>query len=206
MSSAIFPTLPGLGWGGTRTPVWSTQVQRSVSGRETRAADWTYPQWKWSLPIEFLRSLAPAELQTLAGFYNARQGQFDSFLFADPVDNAATAQQIGIGDGATAQFQLVRAFGGFLEPVTAPNLSAPCAISVNGTVASPSTYTVLGWGNTDPGTVNFAAAPAAGAVILASFAFLWPCRFTSDNVEFENFLAGYWSVDKLEFQSLKGNG
>ena len=49
MSNAIFPTLPGLKWGTTRTPQWSTQVQQASSGREMRAAFWSYPRWKYSL-------------------------------------------------------------------------------------------------------------------------------------------------------------
>ena len=37
MGNAVFPTLPGLKWGVTKTPIWSTQVQKSISGRELRA-------------------------------------------------------------------------------------------------------------------------------------------------------------------------
>jgi hypothetical protein len=61
-------------------------------------------------------------MQTLLGFYNARQGSFDTFLFTDPDDSSITGQQIGIGDGSTKTFQLLRALGGFNDIIQAPNV------------------------------------------------------------------------------------
>src|SRR5229473_1666909 len=122
MSNAIFPTLVGLGWSVKRVPMWKTRVQEAISGKETRIADWSFPRWKWELAYDFLRGDAGhAEFQSLAGFFNQRQGVFDSFLYQDADDNGATAQLLGSGDGATRSFQLVRTLGGFIEPIIAPN-------------------------------------------------------------------------------------
>ncbi len=133
MSTQIFPSLPGLGWSVKRTPQWKTRVQESISGKETRIADWSFPRWQWELTFEFLRQAGAnqqaqsfagqtySEFQLLAGFFNARQGMFDSFLYQDADDNAVTGQQFGTGDGTTTVFQLARAFGGFVEPILAPN-------------------------------------------------------------------------------------
>jgi uncharacterized protein (TIGR02217 family) len=122
MSTAILPSLAGLGFPVTRTPVWDTVLQQNISGKEVRVALQSYPRWKWELSFTVLRSSAAyTELQQLAGFFNARQGMFDTFLYQDADDNSVTSQTIGTGDGTTTAFQLIRSFGSFLEPVLAPN-------------------------------------------------------------------------------------
>lgn len=138
MGTAIFPTLPGLTFPVTRSPIWDTLTQATVSGKETRIALQTYPRWKWQLVVSILRSSAAyTEFQTLIGFLNARQGMFDSFLYSDAddystlVNLAGTAQTLGVSDGAKKAYQLTRAFGSFVEPVLAPN--AVATVYDNGT-------------------------------------------------------------------------
>lgn len=58
MGNAVFPALPGLKWGAKKTPVWSTNIQKSANGRELRAAYYSYPQWRFSLSFEVLRTKA----------------------------------------------------------------------------------------------------------------------------------------------------
>ncbi len=122
MSDAIYPTLPGLTWPVKRTPMWKTHISTTPSGREWRAALMNTPRYRYTLPYEFLRNEAAfQEFQTLFGFFNARQGSYDSFLFNDASDNTATAQAFGAGDGSTVLFQLLRTLGGNSEPVFALN-------------------------------------------------------------------------------------
>ena len=110
MSNAVFPVLAGLDWNVIKTPVWKTRIQEAVSGKELRAALMSYPLWKFSLSYTVLRAnAANAELQTLMGFFNARQGMFDSFLYTDPTDNSVANQSFGTGDGSTTAFQIGRA-------------------------------------------------------------------------------------------------
>ena len=151
MSSAVFPTLTGLGWDVVRTPMWDTTIQQNVSGKEVRMSNYTYPRHQWDLTFDGLRqgtinSVVFGEFATLFGFYNQRQGSFDSFLYADADDNTVAAQTVATGDGTTKAFQLVRAFGGFVEPVLAPNVVtqvydngtpvAAVAAPTNGTLTS----------------------------------------------------------------------
>src|SRR5580704_13557651 len=145
--TAIFPTLPGLGWSVSKAPRFATRIQRAVSGRELRVLDQPNPIWSWTLTYSMLRdphdTRGPSgpgagydELRTLMGFFLQQQGAFSPFLYNDPTDDAATAQAIGAGDGSAAVFQLVRAMGaglpggGFAEPITAPNTLA--AVYFNG--------------------------------------------------------------------------
>lgn len=122
MSNDVFPALPGLMWGTTRTPIWATKVLTASSGRELRASFQSYPRYRYLMKYEFLRERGGhAELQSLLGFFNQMGGSLDSFLFQDDSDYTATDQALGVGDGTTSEFRLVREYGGFVEPVLAPN-------------------------------------------------------------------------------------
>ena len=135
MSNQVYPSLPGLMWDWTRTPVWSTTEKKSVSGRSFRTANYSYPLYQIKLAYEVLRSAgAYAEMAQLVGFYNQMNGAFDTFLWVDPDDNTIANQGFGAGDGSTTQFQLVRAVGGYVEPVSA--LSVPPYILVAGACAN----------------------------------------------------------------------
>ena len=80
----VFPSLPGLAWGVTKTPTFQTRIQRAVSGRELRALDYPYPLWQFTLVFDFLRDNPTAgydELRTLMGFFLLCRGAFGTFLF-----------------------------------------------------------------------------------------------------------------------------
>ncbi len=217
MSSAVFPALIGQGWSVTREPLWQTRVQQSISGKETRLADWSYPRWEWGLTYDVLRQGAIggavyAEFAQLAGFFNARQGQFDTFLYEDADDNAVAGQAIAIGDGTTSVFQLVRSFGNFIEPILAPNVGAN--VYLNGVAQTPETaWNMTGWGGTfligggasteAVGSLNFLTAPASGVSITADFSYYFPCRFGVDNLSFEKFMAALYALKKITFRSVK---
>lgn len=131
MSDAVYPVLPGLSWPVKRTPVWNTRVQTSASGREWRLSMMNTPRYRYVLPYEFLRNEAAfAEYQTLFGFFNARRGSYDTFLFDDLGDNTVSEQPFATANGTTAQFPLVRTFGGFTEPIGASK--GPVDLFING--------------------------------------------------------------------------
>jgi uncharacterized protein (TIGR02217 family) len=134
-------------------------------------------------------------LQTLIGFYNARQGQFDDWLYSDPDDSSVTAQQFGVGDGVTTSFQLVRTFGGFSEPVTAL-VSTDFPVYVNGTATGAVAATLTG-------VVTFTTAPAAGALLTATFSYYWRVRFDDLDLTLDKMMGGLWSSGDISFTSVK---
>lgn len=200
MSNAVFPTLPGLLFNVVKQPEFSTKVQRATSGKELRAAFMQYPLWTFKLSYEFLRSAAAyTEMQTLLGFFTARQGMFDSFLFSDPDDNSVTDYQFGIGDGVTTKFQLTRAYGAFIEPVQ--NVNVLTNIKKAGTtLASPADYSIDA-----NGLVTFVTAPAGGNALTWSGTYYFRVRFLQDVAEFNKFMQGLWDLKKLEFVGSTGN-
>lgn len=197
MSNAVFPSLPGIKWGSTRTPFWSTKVQTSASGRELRAGYWSHPRWKYSLSYEVLRANALQELQQLVGFFNARQGMLDTFLYDDPDDNTATAQAFGIVQAGVTQYQLARSYGGWVEPVIAPKANP--VIKAGSTTLTPGTHYTLG----NNGVVNLLGGASAGQSLTWTGGFYWRCRFLHDSADFEQFLYQLWSAKKIEFQTVK---
>lgn len=202
MSQAIFPTFAGATFNTDRTPIWSTTKKTSVSGREFRASNYTYPRYKYKLIYEFLRQgmhqgTGYTEFAQLVGFFNARHGDFDSFLFTDPDDNSVTAQVIGTGDGATLAFQLIRTFGGFAEPVFDVN-SAPL-IYVNGVLQTLTThYTVSA-----SGLVTFVTAPAGALPITWTGTYYRRVTFVQSMVDFTKFMSNLWSLKTIEIISAK---
>lgn len=208
MSSAVFPALAGLEWNVAKVASWNSRVQGSVGGYETRIALQSLPRWRWTLQYEFLRqATAYAEFQTLADFFNARKGRYDSFLYTDPTDSViadtspATRQVFGTGDGSDTTFQLARSLkaGGVTEPVY--NLNGTPKIYKNDVLLTVVTdYTVSA-----TGLVTFVAAPAAAAVLTWSGAYYWRARFEQDASEFTLFANQYWQNRQVSLISILGS-
>lgn len=203
----VFPVLPGLAWSVTKSPRFRTRTQESVSGRELRLSDQVVPRWTFSLTYDFLRDEHDVrggqglgtgydELRTLEGFFLQMQGSFTAFLFDDPSDDTVTGQVLATTDGVTSAFQLIRTFGGFNEPMLAPNNVS--AVYLNGIVQSPSTYSV----NPANGIVTFTSAPTGGETLSADFTYYFRVRFVDDSMDFENFQYQLWQLKKLQLISV----
>ena len=86
-----FPTLSGQGWSRTFTPVFATTTAAHVSGRESRAARRATLRWQIDLAFDVLRMDGVADLQALAGVYEAARGQDLPFVVAVPPELGAGA-------------------------------------------------------------------------------------------------------------------
>ena len=201
MTLPTFPTLPGQGWSVKKAPTFSTRVAAHSSGREVRVGLYAHALYQFELTFDGLDSssqfagLQNQSLQTLLGFYVAAQGQFGTFLYVDPTDNAASGAVFGTGDGTTTSFLLWRPIGATTEPVS--YATSVSGVTINGSASG------ISWALAQPNTINFATPPAAGAVLAWSGAFGFQCRFTDDSEEFENFMCGLWKVDSLKFRQVR---
>lgn len=204
MSSSIFPTrseLPGIAYEVVRAVMWKgSEVIESLSGKETAIAYQANPRWEWTLRFEFLRQ-ARGEFSSLAGFFNRMKGPFDTFLFTDEDDFEVTSQVIGSGTSVQADFQLVRTFGQFTEPVLAPN--AVTGVFFDGTLIDPSNYTVSAYGSDNPGVITFSVLPGAGVSVSVNMTYYWPCRFVDQNMSFSKFMDQLYSAGSVKFKSVK---
>lgn len=194
MSNLIFPSLPGASIEIKRSPYWESTVQRSVSGRSLGITAYTYPLWKYRVGFEFLRAGSFAELEQIVGFFNKHRGRTDTWLFFDEEDYLVTSQQIGLGDGVTTAFQLVRSFGDFIEPITEPKQFN--SMTVAG-IETP-LYAHAGGGR-----ILFSAAPGAGQPIVWGGEFYRRCRFDDSTLDAERFLWRLWRAKTVEFTTEK---
>lgn len=190
MSSEVYPSLPGLTFGTERTYAFVTDVQENVSGAEVRQAKRAYPVRSWMLKYEFLRqNLARTEFVTLVSFFFRHRGRFDDFLFEDPADNAATDQLLGSGDGVRTQFQLLRRWQNFAEPIYSPK--AISEVRVNGTPTAG--YTV----NASTGIITFSSPPASGHAVRVDFTYYWRVRFEDDKLTLVEFVKLFFETRRL---------
>jgi len=197
----VFPQLPGQGWSVHKRPSFSTRTISHVSGREVRIPLYTQALYEFELTFDALAAngawpgLGVNSLQSLMGLYLQCQGQYGTFLYTDPTDNAVTGQVIAVGDGATVSFPFQRALGGAVETVS--YVTGASSITVNDVALRD------GWSVMAPNSLTFTAAPASGAVVKADFTFAYECRFLDDQNDFENFMNGLWTVSSLKFRSVK---
>jgi hypothetical protein len=187
MTFPTFPTFPALDISDTRSVVASTLRQPAISGRNTFQPLWPYPKYKITRKYNALAVLGSsyggdAEWQELEDFWK-------TVMFASPggvfqinldLDNTATGQAVGTGDGTTVSFQLMRALYNFPEPVLAPTTYQVYVNSVLTAVSAP-VY----------GIVTFAAAPVSGAAITWSGTYDWLAQFDEDTVDLDR-LAFYF--------------
>lgn len=167
------------------SPEFSTSITVTASGHERRASHWADARLRFDVGPG-IRS--EEELGTLIAFFRARRGAARAFLLADPFDYSSNGmtgtptmldQTLGTGDGTTANFHLVKHYGGAgdpqIRPITRPRPES-VTVSVGGLPAS-------GWTLGEKGMLLFDAAPPEGVDIRAGFLFDVPVRFAEDRLD-----------------------
>jgi uncharacterized protein (TIGR02217 family) len=174
----------------TGGPVRRTDIVNLSNGRENRNQRWQNSRRSYDAGSG-IRSVA--DLYEVLAFFEARAGEMYGFRFRDPVDwkscapgaaIAATDQALGIGDGTTAAFQLVKAYGDgeakWLRTIAKP-VAGSVTVALDGVVADGATYGI------DPATglVVFSAGhlPGDGVAVTAGFEFDVPVRFATDRID-----------------------
>lgn len=198
MSNALYPTLAGLMWDITKTPIFNTVIQRAADLSELRASYASEPVYDITLKYDILRDDAVYnEFRTLLGFYNARQGAFDSFLYLDPDDSVALLQGFGTGDASTTQFQLARAVGN--SSASVGNIAPGLTVQINGTPTVA--YTI-----DSKGLVTFTTAPGSGAALTWSGAYYMRCRFKTEDspITFNQFMSKLWETGTVAMRGTYG--
>lgn len=204
MSGLIYPSnLPGLTWESSRALLFKTKIKEAVSGKESRMTYQVYPRFLFELQYEFLRhNLTPSELKSISGLFAQMYGNYDTFLYTDPVYNTVTDEPFGTGDGSTTAFQLVATFQNTGGPGLAEiiqNLNGTPVIKKAGvTQTTPANYSI---GAT--GLVTFTSAPGSGQALTWSGSFYYRCRFDDDSMTFNQFMKDFWRARRVRLKSIK---
>ena len=180
---------PDISYGAAGGPGYSTSIVTTVSGHERRNANWASSRGRWNVAHGLKKR---EQVAALIAFFRARRGRAYGFRFKDWTDHQAFAQALGVGDGATKTFQLVKHYpsGGVIETRV---ITKPVASTVK--VYRDGVEATSGWSvETATGLVTFSIAPAVGIQVTADFTFDVPVRFDSDqmDVTIETWELGTW--------------
>ena len=173
-------------FGATGGPERRNEIVSLTSGKERRNQRFAQSRRHYDAGTG-VRSLA--DLYEIVAFFEARRGSFHGFRFRDPFDMKSCRpdevpsnadQQLGVGDGVTASFQLVKRYGegadAYVRTVAKP-VAGTVRVSVGGVARSDVAI------DATRGVVTFSGAiPGAGQVVRAGFEFDVPARFDTDRI------------------------
>lgn len=142
------------------------------------------------------------DLHAVIAFFEERRGRLHGFRWRDHADwkscgpqgePSAFDQEIGIGDGVAATFQLTKQYGATFAPyqrLIKKPVQGSVLVAVSGAVKAQGTQFVV---DDTTGVVTFlpGSLPAAGESVTAGFVFDVPVRFDTDKLEIN--LSGFAS-------------
>ena len=167
-------------------PERRTQIVALASGDEERNASWAHSRRRYDAAYGVRKA---DDLAAVIAFFEARNGRLHGFRWKDWADYksclpsgtpAHNDQPLGIGDGVTTAFPLVKTYVSGAQVWTRA-ITRPVAGTV--LIARNSMPFPSGWtADTSTGVVTFAAAPAPGDILRAGFEFDVPVRFDTDEL------------------------
>lgn len=197
---------PAIGAGATGGPTRLTDVVTLRSGYEEVNSIWQNSRRRWnaSYGVKDVN-----DLHQVVEFWEAMGGRRHSFRWKDWADfksvapkNATSSadQTIGIGDGATVGFQLVKVYAAGAASYTRP-IKKPVAGTVKVSVNGINLVQGVGFAvDTTTGIVALTIAPSVGQLVKAGFEFDVPARFDTDTLstQIELYQAGVATIDIME--------
>lgn len=174
---------PVIAQGAQGGPGFSTSVIVSSGGHEQRVGNWSVARRRWNIGSGLKTR---ADLGTLIAFFVARRGRLRGFRFKDWSDFEVSRQVIGVTDGATATFQIIKTYTSVVtvdRAITRP-VSGTVSVWVNNAAiaagAGAGQYQV----NLSTGVITLGATLAAttGQDVEASCQFDVPARFDTDDL------------------------
>lgn len=186
MSAFHEVSLPlALAIGASGGPERIVEIVRLASGAESRNARWAQSRRRWEVGGAAMRTDVAHEL---IAFFEARGGRMHGFRFRDPVDWKSCApgvevsaidQPLGVGDGETTAFQLVKRYtsgGEWADRVIRKPVIGSVLVAVDGEAVAVAVDHATG-------IVTFDEAPDEDVALTAGFAFDVPVRFDADRLE-----------------------
>ncbi|MFB2532930.1 TIGR02217 family protein [Paracoccus sp. p3-h83] len=177
-----------LSFGSVGGPERRTEIVELQNGFEERNTPWADSRRRYDAGVG-LRSLD--DVEALIGFFEARQGQLHGFRWKDWSDYKSGLpsrpvqfedQLIGVGDGRTTTFQLVKTYtsgpGRYQRRILKP-VRGTVVVGVERERLQEAEHFQV---DDTTGLVTFVTAPPEGAEVHAGFEFDVPVRFDTDRV------------------------
>lgn len=174
-----------LSFGSSGGPERRTEIVTLANGFEERNTPWSASRHRYDAGLG-MRALE--DIETLIGFFEARQGRLIGFRWKDWSDYKSCApkeevglddQLLGTGDGVQTVFQLQKVYmsGGtsYAREIRKP-VDGTVLIGQGGALAEEATV------DATTGAVTFPNPPAPGVQVTAGFEFDVPVRFDTDQI------------------------
>ncbi len=171
-----FPT--DIAYGSAGGPEYSTDIVITHSGYEQRNSNWSQARARYNVAHGIKTQ---AQLDALIGFFRARKGRADGFRFKDWTDYQARGQVLGVGDGLSTSFQLIKTYdsGGATEArIISKPVAGSLVVYYDEVAQSSALYTL----DASTGVITFASAPGEEVEVSADFDFDVPVRFDTDRL------------------------
>ena len=171
-------------------PQRHTDIVTLASGAEERNSRWMHSRRRYDAGYGVK---SRADMRNVLAFFEERRGRFHAFLWRDALDYSSASgadaianddQPLGIGDGATTEFALIKRYGQSFDPYDRP-ITKPRILSVlvalDGVAVPSADFDVDGL----TGKLTFDTAPPGSSVVTAGFEFDVPVRFDIDHLDIE---------------------
>lgn len=157
---------------------FNTTIIKAKNGYEQRNINWNSNKMKFNI-INGIKT--KTELDELITFFRNVKGAGYGFRFKDFTDYQAENQYIGVGDGETKEFQLIKAYRVsdnivYYRKITKPVIST-VRVFINDIESKDFNIDLT------TGLITLNTAPEIDSTIKASFEFDVPVRFENDIME-----------------------
>ncbi len=178
---------PRLSLGSIGGPERLTEVVTLANGHEERNTPWAHSRRRYDAGVG-MRSLD--DVSDVIAFFEARRGRLHGFRWKDWADFRSCKpsgrvshidQMIGMGDGRTRSFQLVKAYRSGDQTYGRP-IGKPVAGTVKAGIADDEQEAGRFDVDAATGILTFVDAPEDGAEVTAGFEFDVPVRFDTDAI------------------------
>lgn len=156
---------------------FNTTIITSKNGKEYRNVNWNNNKMKFNI-VNGIKT--KTELDEVIKFFRNVKGKAYGFRFKDWTDFSATNQQIGIGNGETKEFQLIKTYtingNTYTRKIKKPVIST-IKVFLDGVETNDFSVDLTS------GLITFEVAPSDTTIITANFEFDVPVRFNNDLLE-----------------------
>ena len=156
---------------------FNTTIITSKNGKEYRNVNWNNNKMKFNI-VNGIKT--KTELDEVIKFFRNVKGKAYGFRFKDWTDFSAVNQQIGIGDGETKEFQLIKTYtingNTYTRKIKKPVIST-IKVFLDGIETNDFSIDLTN------GLITFEVAPSDTTIITANFEFDVPVRFNNDLLE-----------------------
>ena len=156
---------------------FNTTIITSKNGKEYRNVNWNNNKMKFNI-VNGIKT--KTELDEVIKFFRNVKGKAYGFRFKDWTDFSAVNQQIGIGDGETKEFQLIKTYtingNTYTRKIKKPVIST-INVFLDGVKTNDFSIDLTN------GLISFEVAPSDTTIITANFEFDVPVRFNNDLLE-----------------------